>query len=211
MNNTNGGVLTERIVDTEVETTVDDDTNNGGDEATIETSNTIRGKGLPVDIDETVELTSSSTLGRLGIVGKTSTGVVEGVNEEERRGTSGTTRRDVTGEPLPVPILLLETEQGLEIILCECHVSTKSLVLIGKRTEGEVQCLRREVPDDVGSVSSPERNETLIAVGAGEAVDDTLVGGSETTLLDLQSTVRYATHTIHCTCLPSRPGSAPRA
>ena len=74
---------TEGVVDTEVETTVDDDTNNGGDEATIETSNTIRGKGLPVDIDETVELTSSSTLSRLGVVGKTGTGVIEGVDEEQ--------------------------------------------------------------------------------------------------------------------------------
>ena len=82
---------------------------------------------------------------------------------------------------------------------------------IDQLTEGKVQGLGGEVTDDIGSVSSPERNETLIAVGAGEAVDDTLVGGSETTLLDLQSTVRYATHTIHCTCLPSRPGSAPRA
>ena len=43
----------------------------------------------------------------------------------------------------------------------------------------------REVPDDVGGVSSPEGNETLIPVGTGEAVGDTLVRGSQTTLLDL--------------------------
>lgn len=75
--------LTERIVDTEVETTVDDDTDDGRNETTVKTSNTIRCKGLFVDIDETVELTSSSTLCRLGIVGETGTSVVEGVDKEQ--------------------------------------------------------------------------------------------------------------------------------
>lgn len=62
-------------------------------------------------------MTGSSTLGRLGIVGKTGTGVIERVDEEEGRSTGGTTRRDVTGEPLPVTGILLETEQGLEVVL----------------------------------------------------------------------------------------------
>ena len=83
--------LTERVVDTEVETTVDNDTDDGRNETTVETSNTIRGKGLLVDVDETVELTSSSTLCRLRVVGETGTGVIQRVDEEERRGTSGTT------------------------------------------------------------------------------------------------------------------------
>ena len=74
---------TERIVDTKVETTVDDDTNDGGDETTVETRDTIGSEGLPVDIDKTVELTSSSTLSRLGVVSKTGTGVIEGVDEEQ--------------------------------------------------------------------------------------------------------------------------------
>ena len=55
----------------------------------------------------------------------------------------------------------------------------------GSLTEGEVQGLGREVPDDVGGVTSPERDETLVTVGAGKAVTDTLVGLSKTTLLDL--------------------------
>ena len=42
---------TKRIVDTEVETTVNDDANNRGDKSTVETSNTIRREGLLVDID----------------------------------------------------------------------------------------------------------------------------------------------------------------
>lgn len=50
--------------------------------------------------------------------------------------------------------------------------------------ESKVQRLGREVPDDVGGVSSPEGDETLIGVGPGEAVRDTLVRGGKTTLLD---------------------------
>lgn len=74
---------TERVVDTEVETTIHDDTNDGGDETTIKTSNTVRGKGLLVDVDEAIELTSSSALRRLGVVSETGTGVVERVDEEQ--------------------------------------------------------------------------------------------------------------------------------
>ena len=110
---------TKGVVDTEVETTVDDDTDDRGHEATVETGNTVRGKRLLVDIDETVELTGSSTLGGLGVVRETRTSVVKGVNEEKGRSTGGTTRRNVTGEPLPVAILLLEAEQGLEVVLCK--------------------------------------------------------------------------------------------
>ena len=56
-------IRTERIVDTEVETTVDDDTDDGGDESTVKASKTVGCESLPVDIDETVELTSTSALG----------------------------------------------------------------------------------------------------------------------------------------------------
>lgn len=76
------------VVHSEVETTVDNDTGNGGSETTVETGNTVRGKSLAVDIDETVELTVTTTLGVLGIVGQTGTGVVEGVDEEQGSGTS---------------------------------------------------------------------------------------------------------------------------
>lgn len=76
------------VVHAEVQTTVDDDTEDGGTETTVETGNTVGGDGLAVDIDETVELTVTTTLGRLGVVGQTSTGVVERVDEEEGSGTS---------------------------------------------------------------------------------------------------------------------------
>lgn len=54
------------------------------------------------------------------------------------------------------------------------------------RTEREVQGLRGEVPDNVGSVTTPERDKALITVRAGEAINDALVRRGETTLFDLQ-------------------------
>ena len=111
-------MLTERVVDTEVETTVDDDTDDRRDEASVETGNTVRLEGLAVDIDETVELAISSTLGGLGVVRETGTSVVERVDEEQGRSTSSTTRGDIASEPPPITLGLFETEQGLEIILC---------------------------------------------------------------------------------------------
>jgi hypothetical protein len=77
------------VVHAEVETAVDDDTSDGGHETTVETSDTIRGESLFVDIDETVELTLTTLLCALGVVGETGTGVIEGVDEEEGRSTGG--------------------------------------------------------------------------------------------------------------------------
>jgi len=158
----------EGVVHTEVETTVDDDTNAGDVETTVETGDTVSLEGLAVDIDETVELALTTLLGRLSVVSKTGTGIVKGVDEEEGRGTSGTTGSQVTGEPGPVTIsVLILVEHALELVL-----------------EGKVQGLSREVTDDVSQVTSPHGVNTLILDGTGEAVANTLVGVGETTLLD---------------------------
>jgi hypothetical protein len=77
----------DRVVHTEVQTTVDNDTSDGGHETTVETTDTVGGEGLLVDVYETVELALTTLLGRLGVVGETGTGVVEGVDEEEGSGT----------------------------------------------------------------------------------------------------------------------------
>jgi hypothetical protein len=79
----------ERIVHSEVETAVDDDTSDGWTETTVETKDTVRGEGLLVDVQQSVELALAVTtlLGGLGVVGETGTGVVEGVDEEEGSGT----------------------------------------------------------------------------------------------------------------------------
>jgi hypothetical protein len=121
-----GPIRTKRVVDTEVETTVDDDTNDGRDEATVKTGDTVRRKRLAVDVHKAVELARSSALGRLVVVRETRTRIVEGVDEEEGRSTSGTTGRDVATEPLPVAIGLLEAEERLEVVLYARHVSNLS-------------------------------------------------------------------------------------
>ena len=76
------------IVHSEVETTVNDDTSDGWTETTVETGDTIGSEGLLVDIYQAVELTLTTSLCVLVIVGKTGTGVIEGVDEEEGSGTS---------------------------------------------------------------------------------------------------------------------------
>jgi hypothetical protein len=152
------------VVHAEVETTVDNDTGDGGHEATVETGNTVRGEGLLVDIHQAVELTLTTRLGVLGVVGKTSTGVVEGVDEEEGSGTSGTTRGKVAGHPPPVAVtLLLEGEHGLVGV-----------------AESEVQGLGREVTDNVGGVSAPEGGGALLSDDTLEALANAGVGLGET-------------------------------
>ncbi|CRJ80477.1 hypothetical protein BN1708_000269 [Verticillium longisporum] len=85
------------VVHAEVETTVDNDTSNGGHETTVETGNT------------TVELALTTLLGVLGVVGQTGTGVVEGVDEEEGSGTGS------LGHGVAVTLLLV-AEHGLELV-----------------------------------------------------------------------------------------------
>ena len=81
-----------------------------------------------------------------------------------------TTRGKVTGHPPPVAItVLLEVEHRLVGV-----------------TESEVEGLGGEVTEHVGSVTTPEREQTLVTVGTREAVRDALVRLSETALLDLQ-------------------------
>jgi hypothetical protein len=77
----------DRVVHAEVETTIDDNTSDGGTETTVQTGDAIGGERLLVDINQTVELALTALLGALCVVGETGTGVVEGVDEEEGGGT----------------------------------------------------------------------------------------------------------------------------
>jgi hypothetical protein len=174
----------ERVVHSEVETTVNDDTSDRGTETTVETEDTVRCEGLLVDIDQTVELSSTTALRVLVVVGKTGTGVVEGVHKEEGSGTSElvnrkhmpefddvgngrtyTTGGQVTSHPPSVSItLLLVTEHGLEGV-----------------AESEVQGLGWEVTENVGSVSTPERGDTLLSGDTLEALANAGVWAVKTT------------------------------
>lgn len=85
--------------------------------------------------------------------------------DQEILGYTYTTGGKVTSHPLGVAITLL-------------LVGEHRLVGV---TEGEVQSLGREVTDDVGSVTSPQGDNTLGSSGTTEAVDDTVVLAVETT------------------------------
>jgi hypothetical protein len=79
-----------------------------------------------------------------------------------------TTGGQVTHHPLSVTItLLLVREHGLVGV-----------------TEREVERLGREVTDDVGSVTTPEREDTLLLGGTAEALSDTVVLAVKTTGLE---------------------------
>lgn len=75
------------VIHSEVQTTVDNDTSDGGTETTVKTGDTIAGEGLLVNIDQTVELAVTTGLGVLVVVSKTGTGVIQGVDEEQGGGT----------------------------------------------------------------------------------------------------------------------------
>jgi len=163
------------VVHAEVETAINDYTKYGGTKATVESKNAICGKCLLVNIDQAVELTVSAGLGVLRVVCQTCTSIVERVNKEKGSGTGGlamsdlrmslgsyisyTARSQVTHHPLCVTIsLFLEREHRFIGI-----------------TKGEVKGLRREVSNDIGSVTPPQRYRTLIFDGSTEAFDDTIV------------------------------------
>ncbi len=83
------------------------------------------------------------------------------------RNKTYTTGSQVTGHPLCVSVtLLLELEHRLIGI-----------------TESEVQGLGWEVSNNVGSVTSPQRGDTLLCGCSPEALDDTIVLSVETTSL----------------------------
>lgn len=78
-----------------------------------------------------------------------------------------TSRGQVTSHPPPVTItLLLVAEHRLKGV-----------------AESEVERLGWEVTDNVGSVATPQRDNTLVCRGTAEAVHDTIVLAVETASL----------------------------
>jgi hypothetical protein len=144
----------EGIEETEVDSTVWDDTNNRHSDTVVQTTNTAGGHSLLQAIEKTVELLLSSS----DIRSKTGTGVIERVDDAQRTGSSKTTSSHVNGEEFAeLSVLVGLREEGLDSIL-----------------EGEVEGLGREVPDDVGQVSTPESTNSLLLGDAGEAVGNAL-------------------------------------
>lgn len=79
----------DRVVHAEVQTTVNDDTSDGRHETTIETSDTISSESLLIDVDQTIKLTGTTSLGVFVVIGKTGTGIVKRIDEEKRSSPSG--------------------------------------------------------------------------------------------------------------------------
>ncbi|BAS93240.1 Os05g0302750, partial [Oryza sativa Japonica Group] len=67
----------ERIIHSKVQPTIDNDTNTGDVESTVQTSNTIRRKGLAVNINKSIELPPTTLLCSLGIISQTSTSIIQ--------------------------------------------------------------------------------------------------------------------------------------
>merc|ERR1719244_2132475 len=132
---------------------VDEDTDGGDGEATVQSLDTIGLEGLHVDINETIELTLSTLA--LGIVSQPGPGVVKGVDEHEGESSSKSTAGNVGGEFPALAGVLGDGEDSLDGVF-----------------EGEVEGLGGEVTEDIGEISSPEWVDTLSLEYPGGAVND---------------------------------------
>mmetsp|Transcript_18828 Transcript_18828/g.38260 ORF Transcript_18828/g.38260 Transcript_18828/m.38260 type:complete len:357 (-) Transcript_18828:13-1083(-) len=158
------------VVEAEIEATVDEDSNGGDDEAAVESGDAVGGERLAVDVDESVELASSVSLGRLHVVRQTGTGVVQRVHEGQRARSGETARGDVLGELGDVRVgLLVDLEGGDRLDLS---------------LEGKVQRLGGEVADAVGQVGLPKRGDALVLHDPARAVGDALEGALQGAALD---------------------------
>jgi len=173
----NTGILSQkdglqRVIQTKVHTSVDEDTDGRDDETSVQTLDTVGLHSLDVDVDETIEL-SLTTLA-LHVVGQPGTSIVKGVYEEEGHSTSNTTASNVGGKLHVLRSILGGLECSLDPVL-----------------EGKVQSLGGEVSQDVSEISSPEGVDTLCLENSGGTVNNTSIGFVQTTLLDHLSLVLH--------------------
>merc|ERR1719154_774204 len=153
------------VEETEVHATVDEDTDSRDGESSVQSLDTVSLQGLGVDINQTIEL-SLSTLA-LGVISQPGSGVVQGVDKEERHGSSHSSAEDVHSELPGIAGILGGGKGGLDGVL-----------------EGEVQGLRGEVSEHIGQVTSPEGVDSLSLEDPGGAVNDPSVRLVQTPLLD---------------------------
>jgi len=146
------------IEETELETTVDDNTGNGGTETVVDGSGSLLGGGLAEAIEDTVEGLFFTT----DIGSETGSGEIEGVADGEGESCSETSRGEVNSEETP--------EVLFSIIFGE--------LLLDGILERQVEGLLGEVSYDIGTVSSPEGVETLLGTDSVEAVNHTVVSSN---------------------------------
>ncbi len=153
--------LTERVVHSEVNSSVGDDTDNGDTEAVVETQNSL---GTTGSLDKAVRQTVEVTLSVSDIRGQTGTGIIERVHNDQASSSGSSTRGHLNKEKLPkLSLGVVSREHLLEGIL-----------------EGKVEGLGGDVTDNVGQVSTPEGSNTLLRGDTREAVDNAGVAGNLT-------------------------------
>lgn len=146
----------EGVEQTEVHTSVGNDTGDRNTETIVKTKEARRAAS---SLHEAVAEAIERLLARADIRGKTGTGIIKGIDNAEGAGTSKTTGGHVHSK--------VQTEIGLGVVLWEQRLNG---IL-----EGKVESLGRKVSDHVGEVSSPEGLDALLGGHTGEAVHDTSV------------------------------------
>ena len=143
-------------------------------EATVQAGHAVVLEDLGQAVTQAGELAGVLVASLADVSGQAGTREVQRVHEQQRRGTGGTTGRQVAGEEAPEADLLTRAHEQL-------------LVLVLER---EVQGLGREVPDHVGHVAAPQGHDALLGDHAREAVDDAgvllLLGDVGVAVLHLQ-------------------------
>merc|ERR1712036_448 len=155
----------ERVVESKVHASVDEDANARDYETSVETGNTIGGNCFAVDIDKSVEL-AFATLA-LGIVCHSSSCIVQRVHKHKRKRTSKSTTSNVSTKLDNLRGIFLHSEHRLDRVL-----------------EGKVQRLGRKVSDNVSQVTTPEASNSLGFHRSSSAVNDAVVRLIESALLD---------------------------
>lgn len=146
------------VIDAEVCSPVNDDALHWHVEALVQPLQTVRPEDLHQAVTQTIELSCSCRLSYVS--GQAGTGEVEGIHKTQRGGSGGTSRCQVASKvPPELGVLVNAIKEDL-------------LVLV---LEGEVEGLGREVSDDIGKVTSPEREEPLLLGDTDNAVHDTFV------------------------------------
>lgn len=146
------------VVHAKVRCSVDDDALDRNAEALVQTLDAVRLADLHQTVTQAFELTLRWGFSHVG--SQTRPGEVEGVDETERSGPGGTTRCQVACKVSP--------ELGAFVYA----IKENLLVLV---LESKVEGLCGEVPDDIGQVPSPEREESLLFGNTDNAVDDSFV------------------------------------
>ena len=103
----------------------------------------------------------------LWIVGKSSTSVIEWVDNGQGKRTGKTTRGDISGHLSGIGSILWDVENWFDLTL-----------------EGEVQGLSWKVSDNVGQVTSPEWFDTFVSQSTTGTIHNTSVWFIKTTLFD---------------------------